>query len=420
MTSLRSFLNRLVSSEQANPRRLLGRRPVILAALAVILFTQTGCQSNFLSPCSGCGGGFPRLRNLRERVLPRPVTTGCCGNELGVEAAPLVYGNPGVITTAPSGSIGTVSPSQTPPETGTSTLDPLPQAAPGPPPTTLDSGVKAGVKGLAGKAVYEARRPRYDQQGVGSTLARSLTSSPEPTPRSAQGLSSSASAPANANETNPLDNRPPLDLPREVTQAKATSIPDDPTESKPKAVTGPAPELSPAPAVDTLGGTNTSPDLPAPVTAEMTVSPGIRHFAGVDSKLAGGSLPNASGLDWLVEMGYKTLLDLREPNEVDASFIPEVTKRGLTYHSLPITLKTIDAEHLAKFQTELADATARPLYFCDTDGNRAGLLWYIKRITADKVNSDVAEGDAADLGLLSPEWRKAAKEYVGKIKTASS
>lgn len=97
-----------------------------------------------------------------------------------------------------------------------------------------------------------------------------------------------------------------------------------------------------------------------------------------------------------------------------------MTKRGLSYHSLPITLKTIDAEHLAKFQTELADASGRPLYFCDTDGNRAGILWFIRRITVDKVDAQVAEGDAADLGLVDPQWRKAANEYVAKLKTASS
>ena len=415
MTSLRSCLNGLVPRNQPGSRRLLGRRPVILALLALVALTQTGCQSGFGGRCNGCGNGpLSRLRGVRERVFARPVVTpGCCGTELGVEAAPLMYGSPGVITPAPAGSIGTITPGTSSTEPPASTLDPIPQAAPGPPPS--DSSVKQGAKGTAGKAVYEAKRPRYDQPGVGSTLARSVTSSPEPTPRSAQGLSSSPSG----REANPLDNLPPLDLPREVTQANATSVPDAATESKPKATPGPAPALTPEANAEQLGA-NASPTLPAPVTAEMTVSPGIRHFAGVDSKLAGGSLPSTSGLDWLVEMGYKTLLDLREPTEVDANFIPEVTKRGLSYHSLPITLKTIDAEHLAKFQTELADASGRPLYFCDTDGNRAGILWYIRRITVDKVDAQVAEGDAADLGLVDPQWRKAANDYVAKLKTASS
>ena len=43
---------------------------------------------------------------------------------------------------------------------------------------------------------------------------------------------------------------------------------------------------------------------PAPSPAgEPPDVPGIRRFAGVESKLAGGSLPDPAGLDWLVDDG---------------------------------------------------------------------------------------------------------------------
>ena len=115
-------------------------------------------------------------------------------------------------------------------------------------------------------------------------------------------------------------------------------------------------------------------------------APGIARFVAVDLKLAGGSLPSAAGLDWLDEKGYRTLVDLRESSETDSTFIAEVSRRGLRYIALPISLKTIDREHLARFNFELALGDARPLYFFDRDGDRAGTLWYIRRITVDRVN----------------------------------
>ena len=54
----------------------------------------------------------------------------------------------------------------------------------------------------------------------------------------------------------------------------------------------------------------------------------MARFLAVDLKLAGGGAPSTPGLQWLVEKGYRTLLDLREPSEVPASFIAEVTQQG--------------------------------------------------------------------------------------------
>src|SRR5581483_4291168 len=115
------------------------------------------------------------------------------------------------------------------------------------------------------------------------------------------------------------------------------------------------------------------------------------RFAAVEPKLAGGSLPTEEGLDWLNDKGYKTLLDLRPSNEVQASFIAEVSKRGLRYISLPIGLTSVDSSHVTRFHFELSLADARPLYFFDTDGNGAGMLWYVHRMTASSDSYDPRE-----------------------------
>ena len=91
----------------------------------------------------------------------------------------------------------------------------------------------------------------------------------------------------------------------------------------------------------------------------------------VDLKLAGGSLPASASLDWLVEKGYRTLLDLRESSEISPSFIAEVTKRGLRcVVANRLASGSIDREHVDRFAFEVAAREARPMYFFDSDGTR--------------------------------------------------
>ncbi len=47
----------------------------------------------------------------------------------------------------------------------------------------------------------------------------------------------------------------------------------------------------------------------------------------------------------------------------------------------------------------MTKADNHPLYFFDTDGTRAGLLWYVHRLTFDKVDAQLATREAEELGL---------------------
>src|SRR5262249_22844933 len=145
-------------------------------------------------------------------------------------------------------------------------------------------------------------------------------------------------------------------------------------------------------------------------------------FAAVDPKLAGGSLPSTDGLDWLSEKGYKTLVDLREPGDVQSSFLAEVSRRGLRYISLPIGLTNIDRDHVNRFKFEISLEDARPLYFFDTDGNRAGMLWYIHRMTDGKDSYDAEEAlrQAGELGLVDEAFQKAGQKYLDGLKKPAS
>jgi protein tyrosine phosphatase (PTP) superfamily phosphohydrolase (DUF442 family) len=150
-------------------------------------------------------------------------------------------------------------------------------------------------------------------------------------------------------------------------------------------------------------------------TSTAPGAPGISRFVAVDLKLAAGSVPSAVGLDWLCEKGYKTVVDLRESSETDLPFIAEAAKRGLRYIALPIGLKTIDRAHVARFNLELGMAEARPLYFFDSDGTRAGVLWYIRRVAVDRINNEIARREAENVGLNNPDYWSAARNYLERL-----
>jgi protein tyrosine phosphatase (PTP) superfamily phosphohydrolase (DUF442 family) len=241
-----------------------------------------------------------------------------------------------------------------------------------------------------------------------------LISTPVPAARSAQDSSRATARQAAEVDggDSVLDHLPPLDLPGEVSGKNVTPPVAPTAERKP---------LTSAPASDHESGrssrgsdqTGAGFPLPAPEVAPATGgTPGIARFVAVDLKLAGGSTPSASGLDWLAEKGYKTLVDLRESSETSVAFIALAAQRGLRYIALPVNPKTIDRAHLTRFNFELSLGDARPLYFFDTDGSRSGTLWYIRRITVDRVDSQFARREAEEIGLNNPEYWRAATTYL--------
>jgi protein tyrosine phosphatase (PTP) superfamily phosphohydrolase (DUF442 family) len=250
--------------------------------------------------------------------------------------------------------------------------------------------------------------------------SKTTVTTPEPTLRSARAATRLDQSDQITVDPDPLDNIPPLDLPGEVPRS---STPPVPPAAEPGSAAAKKPDKkSEAPAPPASEIDLTSITLPAPEHAtSASVGPGLARFVAVDLKLAGGSLPSSTSLDWLVEKGYRTLLDLRESSEVSPSFIADVTKRGLRYVALPIGPESIDREHVRRFAFEVAAAEARPLYFFDSDGTRSGAFWYIRRIATDHVDEQVARREAEELGLSDhTSYWSAVTKYVSSLGPAET
>ena len=398
-------------------------RWVALGLIASLVLVDAGCQSgsgghcNLFSPC-----GF--LGRTTSRVFNRNRNNGGCCESGVVTDAPVEYGAPpaGVVVPAPAPAplygpgIGSGTAPSTVPPAPAGELEPIPSARPGastPSPGAGSANPRTGFyTGPAGARLAARRAP---------TLARSpnLSAAPEPTRRPAQERSSSAVDDARRSEDpDPLDHLPPLDLPSEVTHSANT--PPTPPAADPEAK---RPKESPKPAVSLRQDASVADPVrltaaaePAPESASTGgAGPGIAKFAAVDLKLAGGSAPSGEGLSWLAENGYRTLLDLRESSEVTPSFIADASKRGLRYVALPISLKAIDRDQINRFNYEITAGEARPLFFFDTDGSRAGALWYIRRRTVDQVDDPIARREGELLGLSGPTAWLTATDCLAKL-----
>ena len=64
---------------------------------------------------------------------------------------------------------------------------------------------------------------------------------------------------------------------------------------------------------------STWPPPPCPPPNTASVGPGIRRFQPIEPRLAVGSLPIEAGWMWLSELGYRTVIDLRDASEVTAA-----------------------------------------------------------------------------------------------------
>jgi len=408
------------------PRRDQARRRrwPALGLIACLALLQAGCQSG--PSGSGCGlfspcGFFSRAS---ARVFNRSNgSADCCGPTIASDV-PVQYGTPSAVVTSPAIPSYPASPGTTTVPTTPDTpdvLDAVPKSRIGPPPAAGTGA--SGLNNSSSKTTYQTRRPVPGSaiaRSRNESVARTMVATPEPTSRSAQAASTEVVPAASGSDAqDPLDHLPPLDLPGEVTRSSA-SPPATPAVPVAEPKSADAPKNTPVTQRESSPSTRevvptAAPTPVAEATSSASVGPGMGRFFPVDLKLAGGGAPSTLGLQWLVEKGYRTLLDLREPSEIPASFVTEVTNKGLRYIALPMSLKTIDRDHLDRFHFEIAAGEARPLFFFDSNGNRAGVLWYIRRIVVDRVDPQIARREAEELGLVDPTAWTVATDYVAKV-----
>jgi protein tyrosine phosphatase (PTP) superfamily phosphohydrolase (DUF442 family) len=364
MLSLRPFRTRF--GRAAPPARAHPR--LALLALAGLTLLAEGCAS-LRDPCGQprCGlfsGCNLRLRNpFRRDVI---VTDPCGEPALGVpvEGAPAVV--PGAVIPAPAA-------------VPAAPAEEIPQLEPAP------SGTSSPTTGQTSpnrKTLYETQKPPG-----GTSTSR----------REARAPLATAARPAPGDE--PLIELPPLSAP-----AATVEEPTPPVPPPAEAVELPA-ERPPQPA-------DAQP---------VSLAEGIARFKVVEPQLAAGSVPSAAGWTFLIEKGYRTVLDLRPRAEAQPGDDAAAHHAGLRYVVLPVTPETLDEIVVTRFEDEIAQAGNRPLFFFDADGSRPAALWRL-HLLARGVSEAEADAAVAEIGPSEPRLREAVARYLSahKPRTAAA
>jgi protein tyrosine phosphatase (PTP) superfamily phosphohydrolase (DUF442 family) len=145
---------------------------------------------------------------------------------------------------------------------------------------------------------------------------------------------------------------------------------------------------------------------------------GIAQFARVND-LAAGLRPSLDdGLDWLRDSGFKTVIYVHEPGASHGADRKQVERRGMKFISLEVSPQGINKKLLEEFSALVGEQANLPLFVYDSDGARAGALWYLYFRVAQRASEDSARTQARNLGLrddregLHREMFDAAQRYV--------
>ena len=380
-----------------SPRSWARPPGLALLALALVGLVQSGCQT---PGCDTCGLGSKisnGVQSLAARVFNHKSSCGggsdcgCGGSEGAIYDSGTTVIPGGMAIPAP----GTIVPAPAI-ESAPSQLEAIPSSSIRNPP---NGNTKSGYTTMLPKGGVAANR------GASTNVARALHSSPD---RSGEPVAS----------VDLLDNIPPVDLPTEVTRKALNTTTGVGPATTPAVAPVPVPaanNAAPTPAEKVSAAEGAMLILP-PINAQNAhQAPGIRRFASVAPSVGGGSGPSMDGLDWLKEKGYRTFIDLRRGSEVEPNFVDAVNDRDMVYISLPIVANRLDASRLARFDDLISQSENRPLYFCDSDGTRAGLAWYIHLRNVDQEDSQGATGKAEEIGLTEVE-AKIAEQYLATHK----
>ena len=421
------------------------KRRWVWLLLGGMVLSLTGCRSGTCSNCS-----------LRDRLFPRRGMTVATPI---VQEAPILEGAP---TLAPP---ATIEPAPLSSPSPTTTIEPAPsEPSLTPIPAPSASGSSSGANGTKspGTSWNSNARDSY-RYGVTSTPtspgenhARALL------PTAPGGSARSSAKPADSSKTtttpsDSLSELPPLNLPDDVVttprdispppadlaplpETEKSPIKQDsssatPPTNPPRQTPGASSRANPpteqkglSPPTTSANSSTTTPAAESRTVAKPDLSmagsgfavPGIAVFASLEPTLAGGSLPTPTGLDWLTEKGYKTLVDLRSSDESHETMIRESHQRGFRYLVLPVEMSELKLKDVEQFTQELRLEDDRPVYFFDQDGTRASAMWLVHRVRRDHLELAKAEQDARDVAFVSEPAIKLARRFLDQHPNAAA
>ncbi len=155
----------------------------------------------------------------------------------------------------------------------------------------------------------------------------------------------------------------------------------------------------------------------APARAQVTSEPiaGVTNFHRLESTVACAGATTPEALRALKQMGFASVVNLREASEPNANIDAEAaaaTAAGLRFVHLPLNRESPSPAVADRFLVAARDPANLPMFIHCASGNRAAAMWLIKRAVVDGWPLDRATAEAEKLGLEHEPWKQFARDYV--------
>jgi uncharacterized protein (TIGR01244 family) len=158
--------------------------------------------------------------------------------------------------------------------------------------------------------------------------------------------------------------------------------------------------------------------LAVPASAQQVTKeqvPGITNFARLETTVACGGVTKPEAIPELKKMGFKSVINLRLPDEPGADIDLEAAaakNAGLHFANIPFSYAKPDPKAVDRFLEVITSPGTEPAYIHCAGGGRAAMMWFIKRVVIDKWSTDRAMAEAEALGLTNVPLKTFASDYL--------
>lgn len=143
--------------------------------------------------------------------------------------------------------------------------------------------------------------------------------------------------------------------------------------------------------------------------------PGVSNFSQVETTVACAGATTPEGVAAIKKMGFNSVINLRVATEPGANIEAEAAAAkaaGINFIHLPFNESAPDTAIIDQFLTAVTDPRNQPAFIHCASGNRAAMMWLIKRVLVDKWEIDRASEEAAQLGLTKQSLKPLALDYI--------
>jgi uncharacterized protein (TIGR01244 family) len=149
------------------------------------------------------------------------------------------------------------------------------------------------------------------------------------------------------------------------------------------------------------------------MTDIQEIAPGLDNPGQPLEDIATAGQPEEEHLKRLAEAGYKTIVDLRTPEEDRGLDEPEVARQaGMEYVNIPVGHEDVEDETFERFRELMKDPERRPVLVHCSSANRVGALLIPYFVLDEEKSTEEAVKIASEVGLKSDELKQAALRYA--------